>query len=390
MLYVGIDVSKEKHDCHIMNSEGEILCDNFSFENSRSGFNSFLKLLKNCNGNELTDIKVGLESTGHYSDNLIGFLKQSKLYVSIFNPLQITLSRKAKTLRKTKTDKCDARFICRKLFEDAPAPYLPKEYHISELKTLSRFRVRLINDLSKQKTLLVRLVDIIFPELNKLFCKIHLKSVYAMLAELPSAKAIAKCHLTKLTNILSGNSRGRYSKAKAMEIRECARNSIGSQSLSLSFELQETIDNINFLQTKIDRVDSEIKTIMDKIDSPILSILGISYTLGAMIISEIGNINNFDSPAKLLAFAGCEPSKFQSGKYNADHTAMVKRGSKYLRYALFSAARMVSINCDVFADYLAKKRAENKHYFVALSHTVRKLVRVIFHLLTTNTTFVAI
>jgi len=129
---------------------------------------------------------------------------------------------------------------------------------------------------------------------------------------------------------------------------------------------------------------------MDKIDSPILSILGISYTLGAMIISEIGNINNFDSPAKLLAFAGCEPSKFQSGKYNADHTAMVKRGSKYLRYALFSAARMVSINCDVFADYLAKKRAENKHYFVALSHTVRKLVRVIFHLLTTNTTFVAI
>lgn len=391
MLFVGIDVAKEKHDCHIMDSMGEILCDHFSFPNSKQGFEDFLALLKKCNGNKnLNNVKVGLESTGHYSQNLVSFLKQSMLYIKIFNPLHTNLYRKAMTLRKTKTDKCDARFICEMLISDKSKSYSPSSYHISELKSLSRHRFRLIGYQSKLKHSLTRLVDIVFPEIHNAVWSVNQKSVYALLLELPNTKAISECHLTKLTNILLNNSKGKYRKEKAVTIKKLASTSIGNNSKAIAFEIQQTVRLIQNVALEIAMLEEEIKKIMLELKSPILSIPGISFVLGAIIISEIGNINNFDNPSKLLAFAGCEPSQYQSGNYNANKTPMVKRGSKYLRYALLVAARLVSIKCPVIADYLHKKQSEGKHYFVAQTHTARKLLRIIFKLLSTNTAFVAI
>jgi hypothetical protein len=260
-------------------------------------------------------------------------------------------------------------------------------YHNEELKSLTRYRFDKIKERAKLKTSISRLVNILFPELEKLVPTLHLKAVYALLSEFPSAKHIAEAHLTRLTNLLYKASKGRYNKDTAIKIRETARNSIGSNMPAKSLELKHTIKLIGELDSEIDEIELQIKIIMDEINSPILSIPGISYRMGAMIIAEIGDFDSFSSPDKILAFAGLSPSTYQSGKLDNAYSHMEKRGSKYLRYALFNATKFVCNWDNTFAEYLAKKRSEGKHYNVAISHACKKLVRVIYHLETTGETY---
>jgi len=388
MIFVGIDVAKNKHDCCIFNSDGLILEEGFTFSNNSNGFNKFKAALAKHSPN-LDNIKVGLESTGHYSNNIVNFIKKNNLELKIFNPLAVNLYRKALTLRKTKTDKIDAQFIAQMLFSDDSEPYLPIDYHINEIKSLARHRYRLVGHRGKLKISLTRILDIAFPELSSIVYTIHQKSCYALLLKFPTAEEISKCHLTKLTNILSKASKGQYNREKAKQIKELAKISIGTPYLSIGFELQQTIRLIQNIQCEIDLLDKKIKEIVEETHTPLLTIPGISYVLASIILSETGNIKNFSNSGKLLAFAGLEPSTHQSGKYTATMSRMVKRGSKYLRWALMQAARTVSERVPVFKEYLALKRSQGKHYLVAMSHVAKKLLRVIFHLLQNDEKFVS-
>lgn len=191
-----------------------------------------------------------------------------------------------------------------------------------------------------------------------------------------------------MTAILSKASRGKYGKEKAAALREPAATSIGSANRSLAFELQQTIRLIQSVQSEIDELDKQIKLVVDELNTPLMTIPGIGYTIAAIILAEVGDINSFSSPAKLLAFAGMEPSTYQSGNYNASKTPMVKRGSAYLRWAIMQAARLVPMRDPTFAAYMVKKLSEGKHFNVARSHVGKKLLRVIYYLLKHNTAFV--
>ena len=378
MIFVGIDVSKDKHDCFIISSEGEILADSFTISNSKDGFEMLLQTINTCTGID-QKIKVGLEATGHYSYNLLGFLLDNGFPTYVINPLHTNLYRKSLSLRKTKTDKVDARTIASMLMSDVSLkPYTNVAYHNSELKSLTRYRFDKVSERSKLKTSVSRLVNILFPELEKLLPTLHIVSAYALLSELPSAKHIANVHLTHLTNLLHSASKGHYGREKAIQIRDAARNSVGIYMPAKALELKHTIKLIREFNNEIAEIEAEIQSIMLKIDSPITTIPGISLRMGAMIIAEIGDFNNFDSPDKILAFAGLSPSTYQSGQLNNCYAHMEKRGSRYLRYALFNATKFVCNWCPVFSDYLAKKRSEGKHYNVAISHAAKKLVRLIF------------
>ena len=164
MIYAGIDVAKDKHDCYIISSDGEVLEDHFTFPNNQEGFDSFLSLLKSFS-TSIKNVEVGLEATGHYSNNILEFLHSNGLLVFVLNPLSTNLYRKGQSLRKTKTDKSDARFITMMLMTEHLKPYSPVSYHIRELKSLSRHRFRLIHERSKFKTSYSRMINIIFPEL---------------------------------------------------------------------------------------------------------------------------------------------------------------------------------------------------------------------------------
>ena len=386
MIYVGIDVAKDKHDCFAMNSDGEILIENLTITNNLDGFETLYNSLMNFS-DSLYNIKVGLEATGHYSNNILNFLTEKGFNIYLINPLQTNLYVKGQSLRKTKTDKLDAHVIATMLISDNLKPYIPVSYHISELKSLTRHRFRLVKENSKFKTSLVRLVDIVFPELPKVVSSVAQKSCLALLSELPSTKEIAECNLTHLTHLLLNNSNKMFGKDKAIQIRELARNSIGLNSNSVSFELKQTISIIQFIQEQLDDVEKRIKEILKEINSPILSIPGISFKTAGSILAEIGDISRFDSPAKLLAFAGLDPSMYQSGKFFSTHSVMVKRGSKYLRFALMTAARMVCLNDATFNEFKNKKMAEGKHYMVTMGHVAKKLVRVIYYLLKTNNVY---
>ena len=391
MIFVGIDVAKDKHDCFIISSEGEVLADVFTIANSRNGFEALLQTINTCTGIDAAGkIKVGLEATGHYSYNLLGFLLDNGLPTYVINPLHTNLYRKSLSLRKTKTDRVDARTIASMLMSDVSLkPYTNIAYHNSELKSLTRYRFDKVSERAKLKTSVTRLVNILFPELEKLLPTLHTASSYALLSELPSAKHIAEVHLTHLTNLLYTASKGRYNRDKAIQIREAARNSIGTYMPAKALELKHTIKLIREFNNGIAEIEFAIQSIMDEIDSPITTIPGISLRMGAMILAEIGDFNNFDSPDKILAFAGLSPSTYQSGQLNNCYAHMEKRGSRYLRYALFNATKFVCNWNPIFADYLAKKRSEGKHYNVAISHAAKKLVRLIFALQKSGQPYIA-
>ena len=379
MIYVGIDVAKDKHDCFITNSDGEVLFKSFTISNTKEGVETLFQRIKSV-AEDLNKVKVGLEATGHYSYNLLGFLLDKGLPTYVINPLHTNLYRKSLSLRKTKTDKVDSRTIANMIMSDMNLKsYSDISYHNEELKSLTRYRFDKVKERAKLKSSIARLVNILFPELEKIVSTLHIASVYALLSEFPSAPHIASAHLTRLTNLLSEASKGRYGKDTANLFRETARNSIGSVMPAKSLELKHTIRLIHELTSEIEEIESTIKQIMDEeIQSPILTIPGISYRMGAMIIAEIGDFNRFDSADKILAYAGMSPSTYQSGQLDNCYSHMEKRGSRYLRYALYNATKYVCHWDESFGEYLEKKRSEGKHYNVALSHATKKLVRLIF------------
>ena len=378
VVSVGIDVAKDKHDCFIQSSEGEVLADVFTISNNMDGFHTLLEKIQACTAPQ-DKIKVGLEATGHYSYNLLGFLLDNGLTTYVLNPLRTNLYRKSLSLRKTKTDRVDARTIAAMLLSDAGLkPYTDIAYHNEELKSLTRYRFDKVKERAKLKTSVSRLVCILFPELEKLVPTLHTASVYTLLEKFPGAKQVAEAHLTSLKSLLEKASNGRYKRDMALSIRDAARNSIGSRMPAKSLELQHTIRLIRELDAEIHEIEAEIETMMDEIQSPITTIPGIGYRMGAMILAEAGDLSRFASPDKLLAYAGMSPSTYQSRKQKNCYPHMEKRGSRYLRYALFNATKYVCLWDPTFAAYLAKKRAEGKHYNVAISHAAKKLVRLIF------------
>ena len=384
MIFVGIDVSKDKHDCFITNSDGEVLFKSFTITNNLDGFDVLYQKIVAVM-EDVSKVKVGLEATGHYSYNLLGYLLDKGLATFVINPLHTNLYRKSLSLRQTKTDKVDARTIASMLMSNVNLKsYSDTSYHNEELKSLTRYRFDKVKERAKLKTSISRLVCILFPELEKLVPTLHQNSVYELLYEFPGAKQVANAHLTRLSNLIEKASRGHYTKDTAITFRDAARSSIGSNMPAKSLELKHTIKLIRELNAEIEEIENEIKIIMDEINSPILSIPGISYRMGAMIIAEIGDFNQFDSPDKILAYAGMSPSTYQSGQLDNLYSRMEKRGSRYLRYALFNATTYVCLWDPTFKAYLAKKRSEGKHYYVAMSQATKKLVRVIYQLETSG------
>ena len=299
MICVGIDVAKDKHDCFILSSEGEVLADVFTIQNNAEGFDTLLQTIRRCvcPGDK---IKVGLEATGHYSYNILGFLLDKGLDTYVINPLHTNLYRKSLSLRKTKTDRVDARTIAAMLMSDVDLKsYTDTAYHNEELKSLTRYRFDKVRERAKLKQSVSRLVTILFPELEKLVPSLHMASVYALLGEFPGAKQVAGAHLTHLKAVLYDASKGRYGRDMATTLREAARCSVGSVMPAKSVELQHTIRLIRELDAEIEDIEAAIQPMMDEMQSPITTIPGIGVRMGAMILAEIGDFSRFDSPDKI-------------------------------------------------------------------------------------------
>lgn len=384
MIYVGIDVAKFSHFASAVNSDGEVLLAPFAFQNSNDGFNLLLSKLDSF---PIQDCFIGLESTGHYSDNIVSFLFSKGFKIGIINPIQSDSLRNS-NIRKTKNDKVDTFLIAQCLMLHKYSLFSKIDFNILRLKTLCRFRFDITQSKTRLKTQLTGCIDLIFPELHTFFHNnLHSKSAHAILTKYTTPSIISKSRIDTLAKTLSTASRGRYSYDHAIQLKNIAKNTIAIDNPAITIQVKYLIQQIDLLDEQISSVDIQIKEIMDEINSPILTIPGISYTLGAIILSEIGDISKFSNSTKLLAFAGLDPSVKQSGNFNATNTRISKRGSKHLRYAIHTAASIIIFNNDTFYEYYTAKRSKGKSYRNTIGHVSNKLVRVIFKILTENTPF---
>lgn len=382
MVYIGIDIAKFKHFASVVSSDGKVIVKPFPFENSRQGFMKLIEEIENFH-----DCLIGLESTGHYAENLIFFLYQRGYQIGVINPIQ-TDSLRDSNIRKTKTDKIDTMLIVQCLMLKKYSLVSSKNIDMIKLRRLSRFRLEMVQQQTRIKTQLTACLDIVFPELAHFFNgNLHLKVSYALLEKYSSAKAIRSARIDGLTNLLYNNSHGRYNHEKAVELKNLAKESVGLDNPAIELQIQCLIKQLHLYQKQIQDINVSIMTLMEIINSPILTIPGVGYTLGAMIISEIDDIKKFSNPSKLLAFAGLDPVVKQSGNFQSDSLKISKRGSTYLRYAIYRVAFLIIYNNETFHNYYLDKRAQGKNHRVALGHVCNKLVRVIFKILTDEIPF---
>lgn len=385
MIYVGIDIAKLNHFASAISSDGEVLIQPFKFTNDGDGFQLLISKLDSL---EQDSIIIGLESTAHYGNNLVKYLVASDYKVCVINPIQTSMMRK-NNIRKTKTDKVDTFLIAKTLMmQTSYRFYTMYDLNMMDLKDLGRFRQKSIKQRTRLKIQLTSYLDQVFPELQYFFKSgLHQKAVYALLKEAPTPDQIAAMHLTHLSHLLEVASHGHFKKDTATELRVLARKSVGSSDSALSIQVTQAIEQIELLDRQIERVEAEMTDIMKFYDSVILTIPGMGYINGGMILGEIGDIRRFSSPTKLLAFAGLDPSVYQSGNFSAKKTRMSKRGSRALRYALINAAHNVVKNNATFKAYYDAKMAEGRAHYNALGHCAGKLVRVIWKMLTDNVEF---
>ena len=387
MIFVGIDIAKLNHFASAISSDGEILMQPFKFTNDDGGFHLLVSKLESLS--LVSDsIIIGLESTAHYGDNLIRYLVASNFQVCVLNPIKTSSMRK-NNIRKTKTDKVDTYIIAKTLMmQDSYRFVTFYDLDLMELKTLGRFRQKTVKQRTRLKIQLTSYVDQVFPELQYFFKSgLHQKSVYALLKEAPTPKAIASMHMTHLAHLLEVSSHGHFTKEMAKELRVLAQKSVGTSDSAISIQITHCIAQIELLDSQLEQIEAEMADIMKFNDSVLMTIPGIGYVNGGMILGEIGDIHRFASPGKLLAFAGLDPSVYQSGNFQAKRTRMSKRGSRVLRYALMNAAHNVVKNNATFKAYYDAKMAEGRTHYNALGHCAGKLVRVIWKMLTDKAEF---
>ena len=385
MIYVGIDIAKTNHYASIVNySTGEVIESPFLVTNNKQGFEFLFSKIKSFDKDK---VLIGLESTAHYGNNLIFYFHEKQFKLGIINPIQTATLRKTR-IRKVKNDKVDSMLICEAL--SLGYYNLLSEYDIEllEIKSLCRFHKDLKDKAAEAKIQLNTYVDQLFPELNGFFKNnLDIKTAHELLKLYQSPEDISKVNLTKLSNLLIKNSRGKYDKSRAIELKDLASNSVGINNYALSIQIKMTIELIELLESQINDIEKQVSNFIKKSDNVIISIPGIGDMTAAIIISEIGDINRFNNPGQVLAFAGLDPSVKQSGTFNASSTKMSKRGSSLLRYALILAANNVQLNTKTFNDYYNTKRLQGKLHYNALGHCAGKLVRTIFYMLKHNVNF---
>ena len=386
MIFVGIDVASDKHDFFITNELGEVYSKrSITIDNSILGFKKLHKSITEfCEANNDYKVRIGLESTGFYHLNIIKYLLDNNFEVMLINPILTNMFKKSKRVHKAKTDNIDSQYICKYLLDTKQdfKPYTITSYHTEGLKSLSRERFCLVDDLRKVKLSIYRVLTQLFPEYLKLFSNVYQGSALNILELYNSPKKLSKAHLNTIASLIHGKC-----KVSAVDVIKAAKNSIGIDSDILSFQLTQLIKRLKSLNSEIHEYDSMIKSYVDKINSNILTIPGIGYTTAGIILGEIGDISRFQGPDKLTSFCGLDIEVYESGKFKATNHKISKKGSKYLRYALWQVAKVCWIYDPIFNKYYLKKKSENKHHFVILGHIEKKLVRVIYSILKNNTKY---
>jgi transposase len=371
MFFCGIDVAKRKHVALVMHDTGTLTQRAFEIPNTRDGLEHLHQRLQ-----ALTELAtIGLEATGHYWLALYEFLAQQGYPLIVLNPLQIHAYRKS-GVRKCKSDRTDAFWIADFIHIGNGQVASPTTPGLLQLRELSRFRFRVTEQIGDCKRKVIAVLDRVFPEYETLFSSVFLASSRRLLTDAVTAQEFADLDLTELTQVLHSTSRGRFGSAEATALQTLARQSIGIRFLTdaVRVEMRCLLEQVELLEAQRDHIDAALEELVAQVPQFITTIPGIGLATGAALLAEIGDIRRFGAPEKLIAYAGIDASVYQTGEFTADHAHMSKRGSPYLRHALWQAASMAVVHDPELRAYYQDKRAEGKHHGTALGAVCRKLL----------------
>ena len=388
MLYLGIDIGKNNHVASLLDEKSKPLFKAFSFSNTTDGANSLIEKLSSYT-DDIKSIEIGMEATGHYWLSVYSFLSEKGYTIHVVNPIQTDGWRKGTEIRKRKTDIIDSVLIADLIrYGDFVETSLSDEDTMS-LRNLSRFRNYLVSSISDLKRKVICVLDQVFPEYESVFSDIFGATSKELLSHFQTADDFENINAEKLEKVLENISLKNFAKNKISVISELAANSFGLKFCrdSFSLQLKLLIEQIKFIEAQVSDVEKEINIILERINSPITTIPGIAAITAAIILGEIGDIKRFSNASKLAAYAGIDASVSQSGEYRSTNNKMSKRGSPYLRKALFQAALVAAFNDPVFSAFYQKKRSEGKHHLTAIGAVARKMCNTVFTILKNNTPY---
>ncbi|QVK19362.1 IS110 family transposase [Mycoplasmatota bacterium] len=391
MYYVGTDIGKRYHEASIVDHlSNQVSNKSLKFPNSHTGGNKLIEFIR-FHTNDSTDVIIGIESTGHYWLALHSFLKNYNYSINVINPIQTDTFRNF-NIRKTKNDSIDSVLIAQTVrFGNFKETKLADEKIIA-LKNLTRFRFELVDTISDYKRKVIALLDQVFPEYEKLFSDMFGVTSKQLLLDLTTPEEFLNIDIKTLTDKLYSLSRGRLGVDKALKIKDFASNSFGIKYAvdSFTFQIRSLVDQINHMEEKLKELEEYISSIYNELDCHLHTIPGIGQILGASILSEIGDINRYNSASQIVAFAGIDPSVIQSGQFTGTKNRMSKRSSPYLRRAIWLGATMSSLHDPLMSKYYNQKRQEGKAHGTAIGACTRKLTHIIYAVLRDNTAYIPV
>ena len=388
MILVGIDIGKNKHTFSVIDKEtGEILLKPSVFDNNQNGF---LLLIKKLSAYNKSKLLIGMEDTGHYHFALLKYLLDKKYTVALINPTTTDLTRKIQG-GITKNDPLDSLTICDVISSNQrKKPYRVTKvnrFDLYEQKQLTRHHHNLKEELNIYKNRLQKCIDIVFPEFNSLFNSKYGVVYMSVLKTFSSADAIANADIRSIRKCFEFSKQGRRISLTAEQLKMTAKASIGIPSAAEEIQIRHLVSQIELLEEQLSEIDKRIEEFSIQNNSTILSIPGISHFSGTSILAELGDICNYQKASQIIKFAGVAPYHYESSQFTAQHTAITKKGSRYLRKTLYQIIVPVIFHNEIFHAYYNKKLAEGKGHRCAQGHCIRKLLRVIYHLLITGQQF---
>ncbi|CCZ03414.1 transposase [Eubacterium sp. CAG:603] len=380
MYIIGIDIGKNHHEASIVSPEGKQIGHSLRFATTHKGADSLMSFIFNNIGN--SSCIFGMEATGHYWYPIYSFLKARGYTIYVINPIQSDSLRKM-YIRQTKNDSIDSFMIAEVIRFGQFTTTSMADESILAMRQLCRYRDSVISSRTEIKLRISTIMEQIFPEYEKQFSSLWLSTSMGILEKYLTPENIENAPIDELFEIIKDKSHNKLTMKKAISIREAAADTFGIKIAqdAFSFQLKQLIDRMNFLDKQIEALDCQILEYYEKFDCYLHTIPGIGMIAAATILAEIGDINRFKSSSALVAFAGIDPTVRQSGEFSSTHNHMSKRGSPYLRHAIFLAATTCSFHNSPLNAYYKKKRDQGKHHLTATGAVARKLTTVIYAVL---------
>ena len=380
MYIVGIDIGKNHHEASIVSPEGKQIGRSLRFATTHKGADSLMSFIFKNIGN--SPCVFGMEATGHYWYPIYSFLKAKGYTIYVINPIQSDSLRKM-YIRQTKNDSIDSFLIAEVIRFGQFGTTSMADENILAMRQLCRYRDSVISSRTEIKLRIGTIMEQIFPEYETQFSSLWVSTSMGILEKYLTPENIENAPIDELFEIIKDKSHNRLTRAKAISIKEAAADTFGIKIAqdAFSFQLKQLIDRMNFLDKQIEALDCQILEYYEKFDCYLHTIPGIGMIAAATILAEIGDINRFKSSSALVAFAGIDPTVRQSGEFSSTHNHMSKRGSPYLRHAIFLAATTCSFHNSPLNAYYKKKRDQGKHHLTATGAVARKLTSVIYAVL---------